>query len=173
MSAAVQLSAAISATHTEKTMKALALALALIGVPHPASAADPFVGTYKLNVAKSATSGGQLPPDLTLTISEEGTNLLIATSGKSADGSPISADVLVVPKSGGTIKAPAGERNYDSTVVSRTNPNTIDLVALQKGKERTRVKFALSRDGRTLTRSFTSTNAQGRPMKGTSVLERE
>ena len=154
-------------------MKALAMALALIAIPQLASAADPFVGTYKLNPAKSATSGGQQPPELTLTISEEGSNLLIATSGKSADGSPISADVLVLPKSGGTMKAPEAQKNYDSTVVSRTNPNTIDVVAMQKGKERTRVKFALSRDGKTLTRSFTSTNAQGKPVTGKSVMERE
>jgi len=46
-------------------------------------------------------------------------------------------------------------------------------VAMQNGKERTKVKFALSRDGKTLTRSFTSTNAKGQPVNGTSVLERE
>ena len=154
-------------------MKALALALMLIAFSSPAIAADPFVGTYKLNAAKSATSGGQTPPDMTLTISEDGGNLLIATSGKTADGSPISADVLVVPKTGGTVKAPQGQVNYDSTVFSRRDPNTIDMVAMQKGKERTRVKLALSRDGKTLTRSFTSTNAQGRPVSGTSVMERE
>ena len=47
---------------------------------------------------------------------------------------------------------PAEGENYDSTVFSRKDPNTIDVVA---------------------TRSFTSTNAQGKPVKGTSVLERE
>jgi len=154
-------------------MKALALALTLIALPSAAIAADPFVGTYRLNAAKSSTTGGQLPPDLTLTISEDQGNLLIATSGTAANGSPIAADVLIIPKAGGTIKASEGERNYDSTVVSRKNANTIDLSALQKGKERTRVKLALSRDGKTLTRSFTSTNAQGKPVSGTSVLERE
>ena len=154
-------------------MKALALAFALLTVPHLVSAADPFVGTFKLNVARSATSGGQLPAEMRLTISEDGRNLLIATSGKTAAGSPITADVLVVPKAGGKVKAPAGERNYDSTVVSRSNPNTIDVVAQQKGKETARVTLALSRDGKTLTRSFTSTNAQGRPLTATSVLERE
>jgi hypothetical protein len=154
-------------------MKALAFALVLMTFPYSASAADPFVGTYKFNPAKSATSGGQMPPELTLTISEDGSNLLITTSGKTASGSPISADVLIVPKTGGTLKAPEGERNYDSTIVSRRDANTIDMVALQKGKERTRVTLALSRDGKTLTRSFTSTNAQGRPVNGTSVLERE
>ena len=154
-------------------MKALALALALMAAPHLASAADPFVGTFKLNVAKSATSGGQLPAEMRLTITEDAANLLIATSGKTATGSPISADVLVVPKAGGTVKAPAGERNYDATVVSRSNANTIDVVARQNGKETARVKLALSRDGKTLTRSFTSTNAQGQPLTGTSVLERE
>lgn len=153
-------------------MKTLALALALIALPTVARAADPFVGTFKLNPAKSSTSGGQLPPDLTLTIAEDSSNLRITTSGTS-NGSPISADVLVIPKAGGTVKAAEGERNYDSTVVSRKDANTIDLLASQKGKERTRVKFALSRDGKTLTRSFTSTNGQGKPVTGTSVLERE
>ena len=154
-------------------MKVLTLALALIAIPYSASAADPFVGNYKLNPAKSASSGGQVPPELTLMISEEGSNLLIATSGMTATGSPITADVLILPKAGGTIKAPAGEKNYESTVVSRKDPNTIDMSAMQKGKERTRVKLSLSRDGKTLTRSFTSTNAQGRPVTGTSVLERQ
>ena len=114
-----------------------------------------------------------MPPELTLSISEDQGNLLIATSGKTAAGSPISADVLIVPKAGGTVKAPEGERNYDSTVVTRRDANTIDLLASHKGRERTRVKLVLSRDGKTLTRSFTSTNVQGRPVTGTSVLERE
>jgi hypothetical protein len=154
-------------------MKSLALALTLIAFPSVASAADPFVGTFRLNPEKSSTSGGQVLPDLTLTISEDQGNLLIETSGTGANGSPITADVLVLPKAGGTIKAPDGEKNYDSTVVSRKDPNTIDMSARQQGKERTRVKLALSRDGKTLTRSFTSTNAQGKPVTGTSVLERK
>jgi hypothetical protein len=154
-------------------MKALILAVALAAVPYSASAADPFVGTYKLNPAKSATTGGQTPPELTLVISEDGNNLRIATSGKTAAGAPITADALVLPKAGGTITAPAGEVNYDSTVVSRKDANTIEMLASLKGKARTRVKLSLSRDGKTLTRSFTSTNAQGRPVTGTSVLERE
>ena len=154
-------------------MKSLILAVALVAVPYAASAADPFVGTYKLNPAKSATTGGQTPPDLTLTISEDGNNLRIATSGKTATGTPITADVLVLPKAGGTIKPPAGEADYDSTLVSRKDPNTIDMLASLKGKERTRVKLSLSRDGKTLTRSFTSTNAQGRPVSGTTMFDRQ
>jgi len=153
-------------------MKAFAVALVLIALSAAASAADPFVGKYRLNPAKTATTGGQTPPDMTLTISEDGSNLLISTAARSADGSPIPSDVLTVPKSGGTVKAPQGA-SYDSTRVSRVDASTIDLVATQNGKERTRVKFALSKDGRTLTRSFTSTNAQGRLVTGTSVLERE
>lgn len=153
-------------------MKPFAVALLLLTVPGSALAADSFVGTYRLNAAKSATSGGQLPPQMTLTISEDGSNLLIATAAKAADGSPIPSDVLTVPKAGGTVRAPQGA-SYDMTRVSRRDPNTIEMVALQNGKEKTRVKFALSKDGKTLTRSFTSTNAQGKPVNGTSVLERE
>ena len=153
-------------------MKALVAALVLLAFPISASAADPFVGTFRLNPAKSSATGGKTPPEMTLTITEEGANLLIATSAKAADGSAIPADVLAVPKAGGTMKAPQGA-SYDSTKVTRRDPNTIDLVAMQGGKERTKVKFALSKDGKTLTRSFTSTNAQGGAVTGTSVLERE
>jgi len=156
----------------EITMKVFAIALLLIALCYPVGAADQFVGTYKLNSAKSTTSGGQVPTDLTLTISEDGGNLLIRTAAKAADGSVLPSDVLTVPKAGGTVKAPQGA-SYDSTTVSRKDTNTIDVVAMQNGKERTRVKFALSRDGKTLTRSFTSTNAKGQPVEGTSVLERE
>lgn len=153
-------------------MKALAAVLMLIAVPITAAAADPFVGRYKLNTAKSATTGSQIPPEMTLTVSEDGGNLLFTTAAKAADGSPIPSDVLTVPKAGGTVQAPKGA-SYDSTKVSRRDANTIDVVAMQNGKERTKVKFALSRDGKTLTRSFTSTNAQGQPVNGTSILERE
>lgn len=153
-------------------MRALAVAALLIAVPMTAAAADPFVGKYKLNTAKSATTGGQTPPEMTLTISEAGANLLISSAAKAADGSPIPSDVLTVPKAGGTVRAPQGA-SYDSTRVSRHDANTIDVVAMQNGKEKTRVKFALSKDGRTLTRSFSSTNAQGKAVTGTSVLERE
>ena len=70
-------------------MKAFASALLLIAFCYPVSAADQFVGTYKLNPAKSASSGLQVPPDLTLTIAEDGGNLLITTFAKAADGSRI------------------------------------------------------------------------------------
>ncbi|HVG71945.1 MAG TPA: hypothetical protein VM819_13605, partial [Vicinamibacterales bacterium] len=86
-------------------MKTFALALVLAAVPQTVRAADPFVGTYRLNSAKSATSGGQLPAEMTLTISEDAGNLLVATSGKTATGGSITADVLILPKAGGTVKA--------------------------------------------------------------------
>src|SRR5262245_63001574 len=98
-------------------MRALAVAALLIAVPMTAAAADPFVGKYKLNTAKSATTGGQTPPEMTLTISEAGGNLLISSAAKAADGSPIPSDVLTVPKAGGTVPAPKGA-SYDSTRVS-------------------------------------------------------
>jgi hypothetical protein len=78
-----------------------------------------------------------------------------------------------VPKAGGVVKAPEGEISYDSSVVTRVNPNTIQVVTTLQGKEAVRVKLALSPDGKTLSRSIRSTNPQGRPLEGLSVLERE
>lgn len=54
-----------------------------------ASAADPFVGTYVFNPAKSTMSGAPPTAEMLLTISDEGDHLVIIPSGKTIDGAPL------------------------------------------------------------------------------------
>jgi hypothetical protein len=61
----------------------LAVAAALV-------AADPFVGTWKVNPAKSKFKTGAAPKEQTVTIAESGGNLDIAVKGTAVDGTPIS-----------------------------------------------------------------------------------
>jgi hypothetical protein len=53
-----------------------------------AFAASPFVGTWKLDVAKTKFSAGDAGKDVTMVIAEEGESLRVTVSATNADGSP-------------------------------------------------------------------------------------
>ena len=148
------------------------VALAIVMTSGAVDAADPFVGTYKFNAAKSRMSGAPATAEMTLIIAEEGANLVVIPSGKRVDGVAI-ADRLVVPKAGGTHKAPAGEAAYEVAIVTRTSPNTIHVVTMRHGKEGARIQLAPSTDGKTLSRSIKGTGPAGQQVDGVSVLERQ
>jgi hypothetical protein len=134
------------------------------------NAADPFIGTYKLNAAKSKMSGAPAVVDGTLIITEDGDNLVLTPSFKTTDG-PVGGGRLVIPKAGGIVRVPEGEGAYDS--ITRVNSNTIQVVTTRQGKEGLRVQLTLSPDGKALTRSIKGTNPQEQPLEGLSVLERQ
>jgi hypothetical protein len=138
----------------------------------PASAADPFVGTYVFNPAKSTMSGAPATAEMVLAISDEGDHLVIIPSGKTIDGASLTGR-LIVPKAGGTVPAPPGTVAYDLAVITRPNPNAIQVVRMRQGKELVRIRLELTPDGKTLTRSIRATNPQDEPIEGISVLERQ
>ena len=156
-------------SHAGTAWAAMGLASAALDEP---AAADPFIGTFTLNAAKSKMSGAPAVVEGTLIITEDGHNLVVTPSFRTTDG-PVRAGRLVVPKAGGIVRAPEGEVAYDSSIVTRVNPNTIQVVTTRQGQEGVRVQLTLSRDGKTLRRSIRGTNLQGQPVEGLSVLERK
>ncbi len=58
-------------------------------------AADPFVGTWKLNPAKSKFNAGAPYQEATITISESGSDRDVAFKGTAANGAPISLHYTV------------------------------------------------------------------------------
>jgi hypothetical protein len=61
-------------------------------------AADPFAGTWELNVAKSKYKTGAPNKEGTIVITESGSDLDVSTTATSADGAPISAHYTVAAK---------------------------------------------------------------------------
>ena len=143
----------------------------LASQPH-ASAADPFVGTYVFNAAKSTMSGAPATAEMLLTISDEGDHLVIIPSGKTVDGAALTGR-LSVPKAGGTVPSPQGTVDYDVAIITRPSPHAIQVVRMRQGKELMRIRLEVTPDGKTLTRSIRATNPQGEPVEGMSVLERQ
>jgi hypothetical protein len=160
-------------------MTKLLVALVLLTISVPLNAADRLVGTYKFNAAKSHMTGAPATAEMILVISEEGDNLVVIPSGRRVDGAALTGR-LVVPKAGGTVKAPEGEIRrgdlgdaYDSAIVTRINRSTLQVVRMRQGIKVLTVKLALSPDGKTLSRSIEGTNANGQPVEGVSLLERQ
>jgi hypothetical protein len=71
-------------------------------------AADPFAGTWKLNVAESKFGGPMKPPkEETISIQEQGDQVVETFKGVAANGSPI-LGTHIVAKTGGEVKYSEG-----------------------------------------------------------------
>ena len=157
----------------EDDMKRFWLCAVLLAFTTTANAADPFVGTYRLNVAQSKSSDAQpFPLAATLTISEDGDNLVLAISLQNSNGSTL--EKTSVPKGGGLLRrVDGGDPRYDTVTVTRPTPTTIDFVRMKDGKEGVRSRYTLGADGRVLTHTLKGTHPQGQQVARVMVLERQ
>lgn len=134
------------------------------------SAADPFVGTWKLNPAKTKYTKGMAPIDQTVTYSEDGSDFDVMVKGTSPDGNVISVH-FTVPATRGNgkiIEAP-----YDGVSGSKTNANERDISFTKGGNIAYMVGSKLSAKGKILTVSVRGTNPAGQTVDGTNVYDRQ
>src|SRR5690349_16100490 len=129
-------------------MRIAKLATLLVFVPAAMWAADPFVGTWKLNVSKSHYTKGTPPKEQTVTISESGDNQDTTVAVTTADGTSISYHFTAPIKGGaGTVIQGAG---FDGVHVKRISVNTRETHMTQGGKPVRTAHLSVSKDGKTL-----------------------
>ncbi len=150
----------------------LALSLIASGVLL-AQQESPFVGTWKLNVAKSKFTGRQPPKSETRTEVAQGDGFKVTYEGIAADGSPISysytthLDGKDAPISG---THPFGS---DTLAVTRVDANTRTVVEKKTGKTLFTARGTVSKDGKTLTQTFKGMNGEGQPISVTTVWDKQ
>ena len=146
------------------------LAFALLAFSATLVAAEPFAGTWKLNVAKSKYKTGAPNKEGTIAITESGSDLDVSTTATSADGAPISAH-YAVPAKGGDGKIIAGPWE----AVSAKRPSTTQRITSfsKGGKVVYSVQSRISADGKTRTVNITATDANGKKARGTSVYDKQ
>jgi hypothetical protein len=133
-------------------------------------AADPFIGTWKLNPAKSKYKTGTPAKEATIVITEKGDDLDVNITGTAADGSPI-ASHYTMPVKGGTgkiIQSP-----YDGITSKRPSANKREVSYLKGGKVVYHATPTLSADGKTMTAPVKGTDAAGKPVEGSAVYEKQ
>src|SRR4051794_5043844 len=103
---------------------ALALAGSLFG-------ADPFVGRWKLDLAKTTTTpqdpSAPQPREVTLIAKAQGDNREIVVQGLNADGSPIKGG-FTIPIHGGPGKVADDNDSYDGITMKVVSPTVHDLI---------------------------------------------
>jgi hypothetical protein len=137
--------------------------------------ADPFAGTWKLNVAKSKFEGPMKPrKELTIVIQEQGGQGFDIVKGVAADGSPIS-DKYAFPKTGGDVEVLEGESAAGTTSIlakRKADARTRDWRIMRNGKVIATAHDAVSEDGKTMQMTTKGVDAQAKPYETVEVFDR-
>jgi hypothetical protein len=131
---------------------------------------NPFVGTWKLNLAKSKDPGA-FPKEETLTVQVVGGQRQVTIKGTATNGSPISFK-YEVPDKGGLGKVLAGGP-YDAVAGKRIDANTREVSYMMRGKGVLQLRSAVSKDGNTMSLTVEGKDDQGRTFSGLAVFDRQ
>jgi hypothetical protein len=151
-------------------MRCVKLVFMLLAAAVALVAADPFVGTWKVNPAKSKFKSGAALKDQTVTISESGGDLDIAVKGTAADGTPVSTH-YTVPAAGGSGKVI--ESSYEAVSGKRMSANERETSYSKGGKVVYTTHAKLAKDGKTLTVQSKGTNPAGQMVDGTVTYDKQ
>ena len=116
------------------------------------SAADPFLGTWKLNIAKSNFEPGPAPRAATVTWSTSAGGTEIRTEGTRADGRAMHESYAAV-YDGIQHKRP-GPWNFDAVINRQVSDNKREDIFLKNGKTVGRSTLVVSVDGKVLTNTW-------------------
>jgi hypothetical protein len=144
----------------------LVLALATV-----AMAADPHVGTWKLNVAKSKFSPGTAPKSGTLKMDVQDNGLKVVSDGVDAEGKASHSEFAA--KYDGKDYPVTGDPDVDTVSLTKIDANTVDYVQKKDGKEVQRGRTVISRDGKTWTLPYKAKDAQGRNVNNIEIFDRQ
>ena len=132
--------------------------------------ADPSVGTWKLNLAKSKYTAGSAPKSL---------NVVIAPSGK---GYKLTANLLLADGKTQTIEYTSMYDGTDATVMGTPDYDTVAIKRIANGTGGERKKAGkvvqtftriISADGKTMTAAAKGTNAAGQTVDNVQVFDKQ
>lgn len=121
--------------------------------------ADPTIGTWKLNVAKTKYNAGQAPKSTTLVITAAGQGVKLTSDTVLADGS--ARKISYTAAYDGKDAAVTGTPDYDSISLKKTATG-MDGSRKKAGKVVQTFSRVVSADGKTMTVTSTGTNATGK-----------
>jgi hypothetical protein len=135
------------------------------------AAADPILGTWKLNTAKSKYSPGPGPKSSTVTFSEEGDWLVTRTEGVDAEGQQVSRSNRY--KRDGKEYPYDGPSGKGTIAVKRSDDYHSDGTIKGTGGSTSKVRTVISKDGKTRTLRVTGVDAKGQKVNHTIVYDKQ
>ena len=136
-----------------------------------AAAADHWMGSWKLNVAKSKYAPGPAPKGQTLKFEATPDGIRLSTEGIGADGT--AAKGGYTSKFDGKDVPWAGNPDADTAAAKRIDDNSYENVWKKGGKVTVTAKAAVAADGKTLTITQTGKNAKGDTVNNVAVYDKQ
>ena len=133
-------------------------------------AGDPHVGTWKLNPAKSKYNPGPPPKSFTVQIQAQDNSLKYVFAGVGAEGKTFHDEAT--SKFDG--KDYPFMSSYANAIVSRRiNANTVEFVTKKSGKEVSRWREVISKDGKTITATEKGKDEKGKDFNRAEVFDKQ
>jgi hypothetical protein len=149
----------------------VAIVLLAYGSPAFSQAADPVIGTWKLDVAKSKFSPGPAPKSLTVKFEAAGKGVKLTTDGVGADGQPTHTEYTA--DYDGKDYPLIGSPVADTVSLKRMDASTSQRTDKKGGKVVQTLTRKMSKDGKSFTVTVKGTNAQGQPVNDMLVFAKQ
>ncbi len=146
-----------------------ALLLLAAGIAY-AAGVDAFMGTWKLNEAKSKIAAGQ-PKNSTVVYTADGDNVKVGIDGTDPKGQSFHSDWT--GKFDGKEYALTGDSSNDMRSYKVVNDHTILAISKKGGKETYSARIVLSADGKSRTVTVSGTDASGAKVTSTQVYDKQ
>ena len=159
-------------------MKRFSASVALILLAAAASGAalaqsNPFVGTWKLNTAKSKFGLGPGPQKLTQTYEAQGDGVKVSTEGTAADGSSIGWSYTAdYDGQDNPITGKGVPDGADTIAIKHINEYTISSALKKGGAVVRRARTVVFKDGKLLTITVKGKSDQGSPRSNILVFDK-
>jgi hypothetical protein len=134
-----------------------------------AQAAEPILGSWQLNVARSRYHG-PAPRSEIRTFTVAGTEIKATTKGIDSAGNPY-ADEWIINYDGK--EYPIESPNADTVIRRRVDPLTIELTLKKAGKIVSTGRRVISKDGKTMTITGKGVNAKGEAFDTMEIFEKQ
>ena len=133
-------------------------------------AADPQMGTWKLNETKSKITPGTTK-FTTITFKNTLGNVKGSADGIGPDGKPIHVEWS--GKFDGKDYPVTGDPNSDTRAYAKVNDRTLHVTVKKNGKVTATAQTLVSADGKTRTSTVTGTTVKGKKFHNTAVYDKQ
>jgi len=147
----------------------LTLVMCFVGVAL-CFAADAFIGTWKLNEAKSKIAAGSLK-NTTVVYEAAGDSVKVTTDGTDGDGKPSHSEWT--GKFDGKDYPVTGDPSTDTRSYKTVNDHTLAFTNKKGDKVTISGRGVVSADGKTRTVTITGTDSKGKKYTSTAVYDKQ
>jgi hypothetical protein len=149
----------------------LVMAALLFAATVSAAAKDPFVGTWKMNAAKSKYAVGMLPREQIATITVRGHDMRVKVAAITAEGKKTVVH-YTVPYDGGMGKMFETTPAYDGILGRHIGPNEREISRLKDGKVVFTARSIVSDDGKFMATFSKGLSPTGKPVEAHLVYDK-